>query len=58
MVRDVVSHLDYSIFAQISLTIFVTIFIAVSIRTFFTSQQDIQRMASIPLEEGKKQGDS
>ncbi len=58
MIRDVVSYLDYSICAEISLTIFVVIFIAVSIRTFFTSQQETQRMAFIPLDEGKKQGES
>ncbi len=52
MIKDVVSFLDYSFCAEISLAIFVTVFFAVSIRTMLTSRKDSHRMAMIPLEDG------
>jgi cytochrome c oxidase cbb3-type subunit IV len=55
MIRDVVSYLDYSIFAEIALALFVTVFIAVSIRTVFRSRKEIEQMARLPLEEGRKE---
>lgn len=51
MVRDVVSFLDYSDCAEISLTIFVVVFIAVSLRALLTSRAAASRMASIPLDD-------
>ena len=52
MIRDVVSHLDYSNCAEISLTIFVVVFVAVSLRALLTSRARAERMAAIPLDEG------
>ncbi len=51
MVRDVVSFLDYSDCAEISLTIFVVVFVAVSVRALLTSRAVASRMASIPLDD-------
>lgn len=51
MVRDVVSFLDYSDCAEISLTIFVVVFVAVSLRALLTSRAAASRMASIPLDD-------
>lgn len=55
MIKDVVSFLDYSICAEISLAIFITVFLAVSIRTMLTSRKESHRMAMIPLEDGGKE---
>ncbi len=52
MIRDVVSYLDYSNCAEISLTIFVVVFVAVSLRTLFTSRAVVQHNSAIPLDEG------
>lgn len=51
MVRDVVSYLDYSQCANISLTIFFVVFVAVSLRAILTSRAAATRMASIPLDD-------
>ncbi len=48
MIRDVVSFLDYSDCAEISLTIFVVVFVSVSLRALLTSRTATQRMAAIP----------
>ena len=52
MIRDVVSHLDYSACAEISLSIFVVVFVAVSLRALLTKRSTAQRMAALPLDEG------
>ena len=54
MIKDVVSYLDYSVCAEISLTIFIVVFIAVSLRTLLTRKESMTQHASIVLEEGKK----
>jgi cytochrome c oxidase cbb3-type subunit IV len=55
MIRDVVSFLDYSICAEIALALFVIVFITVSIRTLFTNRREIDHMARLPLEEGRRE---
>ena len=55
MIRDVVSFLDYSNCAEISLAIFVTVFLAVCIRTLFTNRTKTEQMAMIPLDEGRRE---
>lgn len=52
MIRDVVSYLDYSNCAEISLAIFVCVFVAVSLRALLTSRSTAAAMAAIPLDEG------
>lgn len=51
MIRDVVSFLDYSDCAEISLTLFVMVFVAVSLRALLTSGAAARQMAAIPLDE-------
>ena len=51
MIRDVVSYLDYSNCAEISLTLFVVVFVAVSLKALLTNRASTQRMAAIPLDE-------
>jgi cytochrome c oxidase cbb3-type subunit IV len=55
MIRDVVSFLDYSICAEISLGLFVSVFVAVTLRTLLLSRRNTTAMAAIPLEEGHKE---
>ena len=52
MIRDVVSFLDYSNCAEISLSIFVVVFVAVSLRALLISRTSAESMAAIPLDEG------
>lgn len=52
MIRDVVSYLDYSNCAEISLSIFVVVFVAVSLRALLISRSSTEKMAAIPLDEG------
>ena len=53
MIRDVVSHLDYSLCAEISLGIFVALFLLIGGRTLLLPRQQTQRMAEIPLDESE-----
>ncbi len=55
MIRDVVSHLDYSLCAEIALALFVIVFIAVAIRTALYKRSETERMANLPLEETQKE---
>lgn len=52
MIRDVVSYLDYSNCAEISLSIFVVVFVAVTLRALLLNRASADRMAAIPLDEG------
>ncbi len=55
MIKDVVSFLDYSNCAEISLAIFVTVFVAVTLRTLLTNRNTTEKMAMIPLDEGRRE---
>ncbi|MGN6137161.1 MAG: hypothetical protein ACTHOU_21970 [Aureliella sp.] len=55
MLRDVISFLDYSICAEISLSIFAVVFVAVSLRALLTSSASAAQMAAIPLDEGARE---
>lgn len=54
MIKDVVSYLDYSLCANISLVIFMVVFVAVTIRTLVGRRDAMNQNASIVLEEGNK----
>lgn len=54
MIKDVVSYLDYSICANISLVIFMMVFVAVTLRTLLFRRDTMNRQAAIVLEEGNK----
>lgn len=55
MIRDVVSYLDYSDCAEISLGLFVAVFVSVCFQTLLLSRKNTEQMAAIPLEEGLKE---
>jgi hypothetical protein len=54
MIKDVISYLDYSVCAEISLALFVAVFLSVSIRTLVARRDSMNQHASIVLEEGKR----
>lgn len=51
MIKRLLGHLDYSIFAEASLIIFVAIFILVSIYTLLRQRTETSRQAQIVLDE-------
>lgn len=54
MIRDILKIVDYSSLAIIALVLFVLVFVAVSIKTFFTSHKVTDQQAGIPLSDGKR----
>lgn len=54
MIREILKTVDYSSLAIIALVLFVLVFVAVGIKTFFTSQDVTDRQAGIPLSDGKR----
>lgn len=55
MIKDVVSYLDYSVCAEVSLAIFVVVFVAVTLQTLLSGKTRMEGYASIPLDEGRKE---
>ena len=51
MLRDVLHHLDYSAWAEVSLTIFLLTFIAVVIRTLRSNRESAHRHAAMALDD-------
>ena len=49
MIRDLICQLDYSIVAEVALTVFVTAFIVIFYGTNRLSRNATDRFASIPL---------
>ncbi|QDT03833.1 hypothetical protein K227x_22180 [Rubripirellula lacrimiformis] len=49
MIKDLVSALDYSLFAQVALGLFVATFVVIFYGAFRLSSQATSRFASIPL---------
>ena len=49
MIRDLICSLDYSIVAEIALTVFVTTFLAIFYGTARLTRDATERFASIPL---------
>ncbi|MEP3482105.1 MAG: hypothetical protein ABJZ55_22870 [Fuerstiella sp.] len=54
MIREILKTVDYSSLAMIALVLFVLVFVAVTIKTFFTSHQVTDQQAGIPLSDGKR----
>ena len=52
MFREVMSHMDLSIYAEVPLIIFLGVFIAVTIRVLRTPRDRNAACARIPLEDG------
>lgn len=55
MIKDVLRQLDYSLTAQISLLMFFTIFIVVSIRTLLQDRNTSQEQANAIFDEKVKE---
>ncbi len=51
MIRDVLGSLDYSLCAEISLVLFLMVFIAVSLRTLMTNRHSTSACAELPLQD-------
>ncbi|MEL7498974.1 MAG: hypothetical protein AAFN77_15310 [Planctomycetota bacterium] len=49
MIKRLTSYLDYSLFAEIALSIFAAVFIAVVIRTLLIKQEVTQQQSRIVL---------
>lgn len=54
MVKEVISSLDYSVYAETALVVFLFVFVAISIRTFFADHASMTRQSALALEEGKE----
>lgn len=54
MVKEVISSLDYSVYAEVALVVFCLVFVAISIRTFFADHAAMTRQSAMALEEGKE----
>jgi len=54
MIRAILKTVDYSSLAITALVLFVLVFVAVSIKTFFTSHKVTDHQAEIPLSDGKR----
>ncbi len=51
MFRDVINHMDLSVYAEIPLVIFLGVFVAVAVRVWRTPAARWDRCADIPLNE-------
>lgn len=54
MIREILKTVDYSSLAITALVLFVLVFVAVSIKTFFTNHNVTDQQAGIPLSDGKR----
>lgn len=54
MIRDLVSHLDYSVVAEVALAVFVATFVIIFYGTSRLSRSATDRFASIPLNDDIK----
>jgi hypothetical protein len=56
MIRDVLSHLDYSLCAEVALVLFVLSFLGVMVQVFLTGREFTEHAAELPLDEGSRGG--
>lgn len=57
MLKDVIAHLDFSAFAEISLFIFAATFVAVTIATLRSDRRVADRHALIALDDSPQEHD-
>lgn len=55
MVRELMKYLDASFCAEAALIMFIGVFIAVSLRAFFTQSSLVKQHAAIPLSDGQEE---
>ncbi len=54
MVKDVVSALDYSFYAEAALLLFFASFLVVLVQTWRAHPDSVNRQAELPLQDGEK----
>jgi len=54
MIKDVVSALDYSFFAEAALLLFFASFIVVLVQTWRANPESVNHQAELPLQDGEK----
>ena len=54
--RQLLEVFPLSIYAAVSISIFLSIFLIIVVRTFVESKESIQRKARIPLEDESEEG--
>ena len=51
MIKQLMDHLDYGVFAEVALLIFATVFVAIVIRTLATRSETLEYQSRIVLDE-------
>ncbi len=51
--KEIFSLTNAGLFSEISLVIFLGVFVAISVRAFTRSKQEMNAASNLPLEEGK-----
>ncbi len=54
MIKDVVSALDYSVYAEAALLLFFASFLVVLVQTWRAHPDSVNRQAELPLQDGEK----
>jgi len=54
MISEALEHVNYSLLATIAMVLFVLVFLAVSIKTYFTNHKVTDQQAEIPLSDGMR----
>jgi hypothetical protein len=57
MLKEVIAHLDFSVWAEISFSIFAITFLAVAIRTLLSDKRLAERHAAIALNDSVETDD-
>lgn len=52
MRKDVMADANLAIYAEVALFIFVTVFIAIALRAFFMSKDNVHQLERMPLDDG------
>ena len=56
MIRDVLALLDFNLWAELSMVMFATVFVAVALRTWFADRETYTRRAELVLAGGEEEG--
>ena len=53
MIQDALDNINYTWFAVIALVLFVSAFLLIGLKAFFTSRDEIDKQANLPLTDGQ-----
>lgn len=53
MIRDVIKYIDSSLCAEIAMVLFFFAFLAIFVRSFLSSKEEIEHVANLPMHDGK-----